>query len=97
MLVESEAGGRRAALAVCLAPVDGGVEILPIAGVAPSRLRVADGARARLARWLYTSFLTRDAAVLEGMRLQPRPALPDDACLAECLEFLTSLEGVPPV
>jgi nitrite reductase/ring-hydroxylating ferredoxin subunit len=91
-VVESAAGRRRAALALFLRPVgDDAVEIVPVVGVPRSRVGAGDGVRTALARWLYTSFLARDVAVLEGMRFRPRPVLPDDACLAAFLDFASSL------
>jgi nitrite reductase/ring-hydroxylating ferredoxin subunit len=92
LLVESEIGRHRAALALCLAPTDGGVEIVPLFCVAASsRVRALDVARVRIARWLYTSFLTRDVAILDGSRFRPRLASPDDDCLAAFLRFVGGL------
>lgn len=52
--------------------------------------------RARLARWLYTTFLRRDLPVLTGLHLQPRSALPEDDPVQRVVAFLEADAGITP-
>ena len=89
--VESRVGGYASALMVSVAPTREGCVVTPMFGVLRGRSRALDRIRVSLARWLFTSFVTRDIRVLDGIRFNPGPTLPQDAILAEFLDYLATL------
>jgi nitrite reductase/ring-hydroxylating ferredoxin subunit len=89
--VESDLGRVRSAFLLCLRPVAEGVEIVPVFGVHRGRLGWLDGARVHLARWLYSGFVRKDVAFMDGMRFHPGAGGPFDPVLDEFLEYLRQL------
>ncbi|MEQ1568096.1 MAG: Rieske (2Fe-2S) protein [Myxococcota bacterium] len=85
--VEARLGGIRSALVIGFLPGDGTTTARGTFAVAPGP---ALAARIRVARWLYTSFLARDVAVLAGAAFDPRSGLPEDAVLQQLVAFLDS-------
>lgn len=87
VVIESDLGRTRSAAVLGLTAEEGGVRAFGAFGTprggAGERLRLA------LARWLFTAFLRRDFAVVEGMRLALDAA--DDPGVTALGEFLRSL------
>ena len=92
--VESRAGARSAALLLCLTPEAGTVTVTPVVAVPARGPSALAQARAWAARLLYGAFLARDVELLDGMRFRPVPVLPEDAALAECLDFLSGVRSL---
>jgi nitrite reductase/ring-hydroxylating ferredoxin subunit len=93
MLVESALGERRSFLMLSMVPSSGGTTIRGVAGIAAAP-GAAGRLKARVAAWLFTSFLERDVEFLEGLRLH-RP--PSEATLGDRFmnRVFDYLEGVP--
>lgn len=89
--VESDLGRIRSAVMLCLRPLPGGVEIVPIFGLLKGRIPILDALRIRSARWLYSSYMRKDVAFMVGMRFHPSSGGPPDEVLSGFLEFLGSL------
>ena len=89
--VESDLGSVRSAVMLCLRPLRGGVEIAPIFGLLKDGIPIVDALRIRSARWLYSSYMRKDVAFMEGMRFHPSSGGPPDEVLNGFLEFLGSL------
>ncbi len=48
-----------------------------------------------VSRWLYSAFLGRDVAILDGMRFRARLPLPEGEPLAAFLDYLHGLPAAP--
>lgn len=92
--VSSVIGAHCGELLVMLTPRGAEVEVVPVAAVAVKGNALAAGVRARIAAWLYRSFLARDVRTLEGMRFRPPPANAADSAILECIDFLASLPKI---
>ena len=93
MIVESALGDRQSFLMLSMVPGTGGTTIRGVAGVAgPPGL--GGRLKARLAAWLFTSFLERDVEFLEGLRLTRPPVevTLGDRFMSRVFDYL---EGVP--
>jgi nitrite reductase/ring-hydroxylating ferredoxin subunit len=91
--VESDLGRTRSGLLLCLRPVAAGsggegVEITPIFAVFPGPFA---GLRVRAARLLYSGFIRKDVAFMDGMRFHPAAAGPSDPVLRSFLSYLREL------
>lgn len=91
LAVESDLGRVRSAVMLCLRPLPGGVEIAPIFGLLKDGIPILDALKIRCARWLYSSYMRKDVAFMEGMRFHPGSGGLQDLVLNEFLEFLGSL------
>ena len=88
LTVESRVRRHAAALLVGFTPVSGGTWIHPLFG-ATSR------AAASLSRYLFTSFLSRDLALLDDLDLKPRFVTEADEPLRRFFRYLDSLPALP--
>lgn len=88
LLIRSDLGRARSALLVGLHPQGEDCVVQLVFGSRGGALA------ARLCQWLYTAFLRRDLAVLEGARFHPYTGRPCDGPLGHFAHFLESL--VPP-
>jgi phenylpropionate dioxygenase-like ring-hydroxylating dioxygenase large terminal subunit len=105
VIVESEAGSSRSQLMLGITPIDAKTtRITPVFATPRTGCRSLDVARLAITRWLFTSFLKKDVAVLEHMRWPPpttwecvmEDPSPAAAPLKCMLAFLDSLpRGVP--
>jgi len=91
--VESDLGRTRSALLLCLKPeptdpTGESVEITPIFAVFPGPFA---GPRVRAARLLYSGFIRKDVAFMDGMRFHPAAAGPADPVLRTFLNYLREL------
>jgi aminopyrrolnitrin oxygenase len=91
LTVESDLGRARSALLLSLCPDGEATVVTPIFAVRRVGVPAVDAARAAAARWLYSGFLYRDVAILDGMRFRLALTLPEDAVLARFLAYLTRL------
>jgi nitrite reductase/ring-hydroxylating ferredoxin subunit len=85
MVVEVDLGRTRTAAVVGVVPDGAGTVLRLAVGVPRGTLGPL---RARLARWLYFTFLRRDVPALRGAVLDPISALPEDAPVQELVAFL---------
>jgi phenylpropionate dioxygenase-like ring-hydroxylating dioxygenase large terminal subunit len=89
MVVETDLGRVRSALLLCVQPDGSGSRVRGVFGVA--RMGLPRPVRLAAARWLYTAFLTRDVAVMRGIRFEPRGGGPGDELLQQFSAFLERL------
>jgi hypothetical protein len=92
LTVESDLGRIRSSLLLGVMPTATGVDVTPLFALPSSRFRALDRLRLALCRWLFTGFMSRDIAIMEGMVFRPGAALPEDEAL---LRFLGFLKGLP--
>jgi phenylpropionate dioxygenase-like ring-hydroxylating dioxygenase large terminal subunit len=90
MWVEVDLGRARTTAVVGLTP-RGEETVLWLAVGVPRTLGWS--LRARLARWLYRTFLRRDLPILRDVRLSPRSDLPEDATVQRLVDFLEARPG----
>lgn len=91
MTVEVDLGRTRTAAVVGVVPDGEGTWLRLAVGVP----RGFGGAlRARLARWLYVTFLRQDIPVLQGVELAPHSDLPEDEPVQRLLAFLDRRSAV---
>ena len=88
--VESDLGRTRSALLVGLQPKPDGISVLMSFAAPPSPTPGFTRARLAVSRWLFTSFLRGDLAVLQDMRFNPQAAR-EDPVLAALLDFAAQL------
>jgi nitrite reductase/ring-hydroxylating ferredoxin subunit/uncharacterized membrane protein YgdD (TMEM256/DUF423 family) len=70
MLVESQAGNKRAFILLSMVPQAGGVTTLRgLVGVPSPGSKLAGAIKARLSAWLFHAFLSKDIGVLDAMKL----------------------------
>jgi hypothetical protein len=77
-------------LLLSLLPVESGTEVIPIFGVRRTGITAMDNFRVAVARWLFSKFLQRDMAILEGMNFFPNLTA-EDKMIRVYLEFLSNL------
>jgi hypothetical protein len=85
-VVESKIGQRRTAAILGLLPVDSGVRAYGSFGVARGSFLI--WLQLRLTSWLFISFLRKDFAIIEGMRLRTAVR---DVGVQSMSQFLRSL------
>jgi phenylpropionate dioxygenase-like ring-hydroxylating dioxygenase large terminal subunit len=88
--VESDLDRTRSMLLLSLLPVESGTEVIPIFGVRRTGITAMDNFRVAVARWLFSKFLQRDMAILEGMNFFPNLTA-EDKMIRVYLEFLSNL------
>lgn len=89
--IESDLGRVQSNLLVSLCPTATGTLIIPLFAVPRTGNPAFDALRWRVSQWLFTSFLFKDVAVLEGMELKVRLPMPNHEPLAKFIEWLDQL------
>ncbi|HYH07886.1 MAG TPA: Rieske 2Fe-2S domain-containing protein [Thermoanaerobaculia bacterium] len=92
LMVESEVGRRRSFLMTSLRPTKGGVSILPLFGT-PRTASRSHLLHARAAAALFTAFLRRDIAPLQGIRFPDGYIDTHDETVTACYQYLCGLPG----
>ena len=95
VVVRSQVGFLDTRLMLCVTPTRSGVEVTPFFGVSRAAVRGVDALTVRLARWLFTAFLSRDLVPLAGMRLRVDGALASPGALGWATRWLLTLPPAP--
>ncbi|MBZ4374819.1 Rieske 2Fe-2S domain-containing protein [Corallococcus sp. AS-1-6] len=88
--VKSDLGRARGLLLASLTPVAEGTSVRLAVAARPGRIPGAAALVLGVSRWLYTSFLRRDVAVLDGMRFNVATATADPV-MRQLLDFAVGL------
>lgn len=91
MTVEVDLGRTRTAAVVGVVPDGEGTWLRLAVGVPQG---FGGALRARIARWLYVTFLRQDIPVLQGVELEPHSDLPEDEPVQRLLAFLDERAAV---
>jgi len=91
VLVESDLGRTRSALLLSFMPSPEGTTVTPVFAVYKSRIPIFDTLRLRLAAWLFSGFLRRDVAIMNGMRFNPMISEREDPVLYQYLQYIRTL------
>lgn len=89
--IESDLGRVQSNLLVSLCPTSEGTLVTPLFAVPRTGNPAFDKLRWQVSQWLFTSFLFKDVAVLEGMELKVRLPMPTHEPLGKFMEWLDQL------
>jgi phenylpropionate dioxygenase-like ring-hydroxylating dioxygenase large terminal subunit len=89
--IESDLGRVQSNLLVSLCPTATGTQVTPLFAMARTGNAALDAARWQVSRWLFSAFLMKDVAVLEGMEMKVRLPMPPDEPLAGFVDWLDRL------
>jgi len=89
--ITSDLGRIQSNLLISLCPTPTGTMITPLFAVPRTNNSTIDTLRWQVSRWLFTSFLIKDMAVLGGMEMKVRLPMPAHEPLAKFVEWLDQL------
>lgn len=89
--IESDLGRVQSNLMVSLCPTPTGTHVTPLFAVPRTSTPMLDKVRWQVSQWLFTSFLFKDVAVLDGMELKVRLPMPAHEPLAKFVDWLDQL------
>ncbi len=97
MLVESQLGKRKSFLLLSMRPKRDGTSIQGIVGLRRRGSKLVSVMSVHVAGWLFLSFLKRDLAILDDLKLhRPAPALSDgDRYMSQLFDYFNSLDRRP--